>query len=72
MGALNGEQEREFTIAIDFLEPGIAYTATVFKDDSDLQTPTRVGVETFPITSEDSIVSGVGSQSGFAVIIRED
>lgn len=71
VGALNGEQEREFTISTDFLEPGIAYTATVFKDDSDVQTPTRVAVETFSITSKDSIVSRVRSQSGFAVLIRE-
>ena len=72
VGALNGKRERDFVIATDFLEPGIAYTATVFKDEPELQTPTKVGMETFSITSEDSIVNRVRSQNGFAVMIRKD
>ncbi len=44
IGALNGSLDRDFKIPLDFLSAGLKYEATLYYDDPDAGTITRVGI----------------------------
>jgi alpha-glucosidase len=69
VGALNGSQVRNFRIPLDFLSPGLKYEATVYYDDPDAVTVTRVGIEKQTISSNDFIHRRIMAGNGLAVII---
>ena len=71
VGALNGDHERDFTIALDFLDSSSMYEATVFTDREEVLTPTNVAIDTLAITSQDEIKYRIGKQKGMAMIIKK-
>ena len=71
VGALNGEQQRDNTITFDFLDPNRLYDATIFTDDKEVKTVTKVAVETMTLTSDDVINFGLGKHEGMAMIIEK-
>lgn len=71
VGALNGDQERDYNIPLDFLDPNIKYIATVFTDNDEVKTQTKVAVETLIITSEYVLKNKLKKHEGMALIIKE-
>ena len=45
LGALNGSQERDFQIPLNFLDAGKTYEATIYADDESAGTKTKVAIE---------------------------
>jgi len=70
VGALNGDQDRDFSIPLDFLDPNADYTATIYTDNGKLETDTRVSIESVSVTSEDIILRRLAPQKGMAMVIR--
>lgn len=70
VGALNGMQERDSEISFDFLDPNQEYTATIFTDDEEVKTHSRVALETRNLTSEDVINFKLGKHKGMAMVIK--
>jgi alpha-glucosidase len=70
VGALNGEEEREFTIPLDFLSGDGTYEARIFLDDPTVNTPTQVKIETVTVGAEDTIRKTLAGQRGLAMIIQ--
>ena len=70
IGALNGMQERDSEISFDFLDPNQAYTATIFTDDEDVKTHSRVALETRNLTSKDVMNFKLGKLKGMAMVIK--
>ena len=70
IGALNGSQARNFKIPLDFLTPGIKYEATVYYDNPNAGTITRVGIERQTISSNDYINRRIKAGNGLAIILK--
>ena len=70
IGALNGSRERDFKIPMDFLSPGLKYEATLYNDDPDAGTITRVGIEKQIVSSTDNITRRIMAGNGLAIIIE--
>jgi alpha-glucosidase len=69
IGALNGSRDKEFRIPMDFLAPGDKYEATLFYDDPDAGTYTRVGIDKQIVSSTDNINRRIKAGNGLAIII---
>jgi alpha-glucosidase len=69
IGALNGPLDRDFSIPLDFLEPGMKYEATLYYDDPEAGTATRVGIESQSLGSDDQIQRRIKAGNGLAIII---
>ncbi len=69
IGALNGSHDRDFNIPLDFLKPGLNYQATLYYDDPDAGTITRVGIERQTIRSTDYITREIKAGNGLAIIL---
>ena len=72
IGALNGPRSREFYIPLDFLEPGVDYTATLYFDDPGSGTFTKVGIEKQKVTSLDTITRHIMKDNGLAIILDKN
>lgn len=70
VGALNGDQDRDFSVSLDFLDPDTAYRATIYTDDGDMETETRVSIESVSVNSGDILVRRLAPQQGMAMVIR--
>jgi alpha-glucosidase len=70
IGALNGSKDKEFTIPLDFLSQGLKYEATIYYDDPDAGTITRVAIEKQTVTSTDYIERTICAGNGLAIIIE--
>ena len=71
VGALNGEQARDYNVPLNFLDSNSTYEATIFTDNDDVKTPTKVAVETVTISSKDMIENRLGQYEGMALIIKK-
>lgn len=70
VGALNGMLERDNEISFDFLDPIQTYTATIFTDDEEVKTHSRVALEKRNLTSEDVMNFKLGKHKGMAMVIK--
>jgi alpha-glucosidase len=70
IGALNGSLDRDFRVPLDFLTPDMEYEATLYYDDPDAGTITRVGIERQTIGSTDYITRSIKAGNGLAMIIK--
>jgi len=70
IGALNGMLERDSEISFDFLDPDQAYTATIFTDDEEVKTHSRVALEKRNLTSKDVMNFKLGKHKGMAMVIK--
>ena len=70
IGALNGMQERDSEISFDFLDQNQEYTATIFTDDEEVKTHSRVALETRNLTSKDVMNFKLGKHKGMAMVIK--
>jgi alpha-glucosidase len=70
VAALNGMLERDNEISFDFLDPIQTYTATIFTDDEEVKTHSRVALEKRNLTSEDVMNFKLGKHKGIAMVIK--
>ncbi|MEZ5042160.1 MAG: glycoside hydrolase family 97 N-terminal domain-containing protein [Saprospiraceae bacterium] len=71
VGALNGSEERDFNINLDFLPPNSQYEASIYSDDQTVSTPTKVAMKTTPVSSVEVISQRLGKYQGMAMILKE-
>jgi len=71
VGVLNGKHDRDFTIPLDFLDPGNTYEATLFTDNKEIQTQTGVAIEKTVVSSDEAITKRVGNNRGMAIILKK-
>lgn len=71
VGALNGNEGREFQVPLSFLQPDREYQATLYTDDPASRTPTHVSMTTRSVSATDSISHLLKKHQGMAMIIRE-
>ena len=70
IGALSGEQEREVSISLDFLDESTVYEATIYTDDPAVESLTKVAIENRKVRSKDTIQHRLLPNNGMAVHIR--
>jgi len=70
LGAIAGVNEHALSVPLDFLEDGIKYKATIFKDDASLDTYTRVSISEMEVTSQSVLEQNILKQNGVAVIFE--
>ena len=72
-GGVTDEQKREFSIALDFLEPG-TYEATIYADGPDahyIDNPQSYTITTKTVTEKDSIDVTMMPGGGFAISFKQ-
>jgi len=70
LGAVGDEQERQFDVALDFLEPGRRYRAEIYRDgdDADYRTnPRAMVIEQRIVTAKDHLAMRIAPGGGTAV-----
>ena len=70
LGALTGNQERNFVLPLTFLEPGETYEATLYTDDAHVPGPTRVAKKYLSLTQQDTLKQTVLASGGMAVVFQ--
>lgn len=71
VGALNGNEGRNFQVPLSFLQPDREYQATLYTDDLASGTPTHVSMAIRSVSATDSISHLLEKHQGMAMIIRE-
>ncbi|GAA4321861.1 glycoside hydrolase family 97 protein [Flaviaesturariibacter amylovorans] len=74
VGNVNGETPRTSTVALDFLEPGKKYTATIYADGKDAHyknNPQSYTIRTVKVTSKSKLKQLSAPGGGFAISIVE-
>ncbi|MFB3825175.1 MAG: glycoside hydrolase family 97 catalytic domain-containing protein [Bryobacteraceae bacterium] len=69
LGTINNSEPRELDIPLSFLAEGESYTARIYADDDAVQTRTKVGIETRPVTSRTTLKARLRPGGGQAVWI---
>lgn len=67
VGSLNGLKSRRLHLEFDFLDPGKKYHATIYTDDSTLNSSTNVRIETKLIDRNSSLEFQVAPRHGVAI-----
>ena len=70
LGSITDENPRNLAIDFSFLEEGVTYTATIYKDGSDAhwdKNPLALDIETKKVTSKDSINIALAAGGGVAI-----
>ncbi len=70
IGALSGKQGRDVSISLDFLDKEKSYEATIYSDDENSTSKTKVHIEKKNVTSSNIINHKVLKQNGLAIHIR--
>ena len=74
LGGITDENAREVSVALDFLQPGLTYDATIYADapDADFETnPQAYTITSREVTSADTLDLRMARSGGFAVSFRE-
>jgi alpha-glucosidase len=71
VGVINGPENRNFDISLDFLDKDKKYKATVFSDDASLNTSTNVRIEKIFINSSGTISRKINRMNGLAIILEQ-
>ena len=69
VGTINGDQARTLRVPMTFLDNGKQYKASIYSDDDNVTTKTKVKVETQPVTSETALSVSLISSGGQAIWI---
>jgi len=73
VGSVNDQSARTLPIALDFLEPGKEYTATLFQDAADshgVKNPEAYDIATKIVTAKDIVEAKMAVGGGHAMILR--
>ncbi len=72
IGAMTDEQPRQLTAELDFLEPGMTYTARVFSDAKNTsyqQNPTAINIQSYRVKKGDKLTVALAGSGGHAVYL---
>ena len=72
LAALNGDNDREFTISLDFLDAGKTYQMTLYEDTPRSAAGENVKSTVLVVDKDKDIRRMVRAQGGFAAIIRKN
>ena len=67
LGAITGTVNFESTIKLNFLDPGKEYAATIYSDDSLLNTRTNLRIENMTVTNKVELPVEILRQNGLAI-----
>lgn len=70
LGAIAGVKEHALSVPLDFLDDGVKYKATIYKDDASLATYTKVSISEMEVTSQSVLQQNILKQNGVAVIFE--
>ncbi|NMH88620.1 glycoside hydrolase family 97 protein [Flavivirga algicola] len=70
VGALTGVKGRQLNISLDFLDKNKNYEATIYSDDENSTSITKVNIETRKVNSNDTINHQLLKENGLAMHIR--
>lgn len=68
LGALAGNSKYDLSLKLDFLDKNTTYKATIYSDDTSLNTRTNVSIREIEVTNESVFDAAVLEQNGLAVI----
>lgn len=74
IGAANAGTEREVSIALDFLEEGMTYEATLYRDGDSAHwehNPYDVAIENVTLTANDTLTVRLAAGGGFGAILTK-
>lgn len=74
MGGVVDEQKRDFDIPLSFLEPGVSYEATLYRDADDAHyetNPQAYVIEKISVSADDSLKVIAAPGGGFAVSFKQ-
>jgi len=69
VGAIGNSDEQDITLPLKFLTPGLKYDATIYTDDSAVQTNTHVAVAHRIVVSSESIALALIPLGGEAIYL---
>ena len=69
VGCINGDMDRPFGFDLNFLAPDKKYVATIYSDDSSMNTRTNVRIERFFVTAGTNIAQEILKNNGLAMWI---
>ncbi len=69
VGTMTNTSARDMSVALDFLEPGVKYTAKIFYDDPKSDLRTKVGIKEVKVTSKSVIEVEMLASGGHAMVI---
>jgi len=62
---------RKLSISMKFLEKGAKYEATIYSDDSTMNTPTKVKITKQMVTSSSLLSFDLKSKNGVAIVLKK-
>ncbi|MBQ7272554.1 MAG: glycoside hydrolase family 97 catalytic domain-containing protein, partial [Bacteroidales bacterium] len=74
MGGVVDEQKRDFDIPLSFLEPGVSYEATLYRDADDAHyktNPQAYAIEKLIVSADDNLKVTAAPGGGFAVSFKK-
>jgi hypothetical protein len=70
VGTITNNDARTIKVKLDFLTPGKRYLATIYADDPQAATKTKVGVRTVQVTAASIIDARLAASGGQAIWLR--
>jgi hypothetical protein len=70
LGSITDENARSFKVSLNFLDAGVEYTATIYKDGKDAhwdKNPTSLEIETIKVTKDSMLTLNLAEGGGVAV-----
>ncbi|MGN0029385.1 MAG: glycoside hydrolase family 97 protein [Marinilabiliaceae bacterium] len=74
VGSITGYDEREATVDFSFLDPGVSYTATIYRDGDDAsydENPDSYKIETKTVDSSTVLKIKCAKSGGFAISVKK-
>lgn len=69
IGGINGEEARTLEITLNFLNPGVKYSAKIYSDDSTVNTRTHVKIDSIDVNTNTVYPAKMDSNNGIAMHI---
>lgn len=70
IGSITNTESRELELSLSFLDPDEKYEATIYSDDSMVQTRTHVGISTLQVNSKSILSVSLKASGGQAIHIK--
>lgn len=70
IGAITNDSARTINIPLSFLATNVRYNATIYKDDKNLNTPTKVGIEEENVNSKTVLKFNLEASGGIAIALK--
>lgn len=71
LGAITGTKEHTLSVALDFLDSGAKYKATIYSHDESLDTYTKVDIQEMEVSNQSVLEQDILKQNGLAVIFSK-